>query len=180
MNKSDLTKLLDVFSNGIREEEKELYKRVINENGIKQFNRYDEFYLAVIYPFEQFLNGFIASEVSGNQDVIFLLTHSDFVERQFEQYIKVYEGSACHCDKSRTIISSLIEFYKTGKRIEFDYNGEYTFHLPKKVFKTHESIVEFYDGVKSLYYGSNAMYLTAILNLQASQIQETTNASTGD
>lgn len=165
MNKEDLTTFLDAFSNGIREEEKELYRRVINENGIKQFNRYDEFYLAVIYPFNKFLNGFIASEISDNRDVIFLLTHSDFVERQFEEYIKFYEGSACHCDKSGTIISALIDFYKTGKRIEFDYNGEYTFHLPKKVFKTHESIVGFYEGVKNLFYGNNSKYLESILNL---------------
>ncbi len=73
---------------------------------------------------------------------------------------------ACCADKTRTIIKRLIDFYENGIRIEFDYTQEYTFHLPKIIFKIHEDIIEFYEGLKFLQNTGNPLkYLNAIKNL---------------
>ena len=145
-----------------------MYKNLIDSSGINNYNTIDEFYYGIIYPFEKFTSGLIKSEISPNRNVVFIYQKLRFVENHFRNLFETIEGSACCADKSRAIVKRLIEFYKNGTKIEFDYNGEYTFHLPKKIFKTHESIICFYEGLHSLYYGISEKYLTALLNLKKS------------
>lgn len=160
---AQITSFLESFSDGITSSNKELYKRIIKDSDITSFSNYEEFYFAVLYPFENLMDGFVRSKILDNSDVAFLMLNSQFVERHFEEIIKTKEGWPCCADKSRTIISSLIKFYSTGEEIKFNYEAEYTYHLPKKVFNNHEHIVAFYEGLKSLFYGKSEKHLKALM-----------------
>jgi hypothetical protein len=97
--------------------------------------------------------------------VVFIFSNYNFIEHHFVYWIKEVEGWQCSADKSRTIVKRLLAFYKEGTKIEFDYSGEYTFHLPKIIFTTHDSIIEFYKGLKDLKYGNPTNYLAALKSL---------------
>ena len=141
MKTSDLLNFINALSDDISESNKKLYQAVVESSEIKSIDNYEEFYFAVLYPFENFIDGFVRCRISENKEVSFLIKHSCFGERYFRKMIQKIEGSACCADKSRTIMKRLIDFYKTGKMIEFDYTGEYTFHLPTTIFKEHDEIV---------------------------------------
>jgi hypothetical protein len=165
MEKSKIKEILTLMSDSIEQESIELYGKLIDEKCFKKIEDVEDFYLGLIYPHEQFISGLIKSEISKNNDVVFILENSQFIEHNFGYWIQKVEGSSCYADKTRTILRRLVEFYKIGTKIEFDYTAEYTFHLPKVVFKTHESIIEFYEGVRSLRYGDPTRYLNALKKL---------------
>lgn len=162
MKTKDLADFLSSLSESIEADKMKLFKEIINSSEIQQFDNYEEFYFAVIYPFENFISCFIQSEIARNQDVVFLMQNSRFVERNFRSLIEQREGAACCADKSRTIVKRLIDFYTTGNKIDFDYDGEYTYHLPREIFNNHDDVVMFYEGLKSLWYGQHARYLEAM------------------
>jgi hypothetical protein len=165
MEKERIKEVLDLMSNSIKQNEIDLYKKLIDEKCFDKIEDVDDFYLGLIRPHKQFISGLIRSEISKNTDVKFILENSQFIERNFQYWIEKIEGMPCCVDKTRTILKRLIEFYKNGTKIEFDYTAEYTFHLPKVIFKTHESITEFYESVKSLYYGNPTRYLNSIKSI---------------
>ena len=162
METEQISNFLSSLSGSIDAGNIDLYKEIIKTSEIKQFGDYESFYFAVIYPFENFINGFIKSEISTNHDVAFLMKNSQFIERNFQSLIEQKDGFACSADKSRTIMSCLINFYKTGDEITFNYDAEYTYHLPKEIFKTHEHIVLFYEGLKSLFSGQSEKHVKAL------------------
>lgn len=129
---------------------------------LAQNGRYEEFYFALQYPFDEMVDALIDSAVPHGQQARFLMKHSQFVEGQFEKIIEKTEGSACCVDKSRFIMRSLLRHFADGKDIHFDHSQEYTYHLPKKVFTNHAQIVGFFDGVMRLYYGQYEPYIKAL------------------
>lgn len=151
--------MIDAINDAITNENKALYKEL--HERIK-FDNYSQFYFDVIYPFERVIDGFARCEISDNDDISFLISNSQFIEGHFTYVINKKEGPACSADKATTIMSELIKFYSTGGKIKFNYDSEYTFHLPKKVFKTHDEIIFFYTGLMSLYYGNPGRYLIAL------------------
>lgn len=158
MKTDDLTDFLINFSNNITENNKATYKKIIDECEIKEFNNFEEFYLSVIYSFDMFLDAFIREKMCNNPDFVFIMKHSNFIKKHFSKIICMKEGSSCSSDKTRTIIKSLLSFYKDGTIIKFEYDSKYTYHLPKLIFKDHDSIIEFYKSVKSLFYGNFELY----------------------
>lgn len=165
MKKDRIKEVLELMSDSIEADKIELYKKLIDEKCFENINDIDEFYFGLVYPHDQFLHGLIMSEISIDKDVAFILKHSQFIDSHFLYWIEKTEGSACCADKSRNILRQLVNFYKTGERIEFDYTQEYTFHLPKSNFTTHEIIIEFYEGLKGLNYGNPTKYLSALKSL---------------
>lgn len=160
--------LSDVFENMIQHgvvQTIELYRRICEAGGFNEFDDHESFYFSVIYPFEQFTDGMIRAEVSNNDDVVFILKNQQFIESHFQELIKTYEGFACCADKSRTIIEVLLRFFMTGNEIKFNLDGEYTFHLPKIVFRDHESIIQFYNALKGLFYGKNKRYIEVLSDI---------------
>jgi hypothetical protein len=153
---------LNTMSDSIENDKIELFKKVIDSSDIKHYSNPDEFFYAVLYPWDKFISGFLKSTLKANRDVEFLFKHSQYIDRHFYNLFGKYEGSACSADKSRTIVNRLLKFYATGEKIEFDYEGEYTYHLPKKIFKSHDHIVNFYEGLKSLLYGNPQKYIEAL------------------
>ena len=165
MEKDKIKEVLNMMANSIRQDQVELYNKLIDEKCFDKIRDIDDFYFGLIYPHQQFISGLIQSQLSKNDDVGFILKNSQYIDHNFNYWIEKIEGRASCADKTRAIMRRLVEFYKNGTRIEFDYTAEYTYHLPKEIFKTHESIVEFYEGVRQLYFGNPTKYLTAIKSL---------------
>jgi len=162
MKKERIKEVLNLMCDSIDQAEIDLYNKLIDGKCFDKIGDINEFYLGLIRPHEQFISGLIRSELSQNRDVVFILQNSQFIENNYRYWIERIEGTACCADKSRTILRNLLDFYKLDKRIDFDYTQEYTFHLPKVIFKTHESIIEFYEGVKRLKYGNPTKYLISL------------------
>ena len=172
MEKGEIKEVLEGMLKTLKKEEIELYKALIDKMHYKTIEDVEDFYLGLVYPFERFLSGLIEIEISDNDDVKFILKRSQFVESHFMTLIQTVEGSACCADKSRTIMSGLLGFYKDGRLIVFDYKQQYTFHLPKTIFKTHESIIGFYEGLRGLYCGNPERYLRELLKIQVAHKKE--------
>lgn len=132
---------------------------VISPERVAGIKTVEDFFFALIYPYQKFLDGFISIHFSRNNNAQWLFTHHGYVENHFQKLIAMHEGTACCADKSRTIINALARWLKDGTEIVWNYEGEYTFHLPKKVFTTHESIALFFEALMSLYYGNPEKYL---------------------
>ncbi len=169
MKKDKITEVLSLMSDSIEKGQIELYNKLVNEKCFDEVKGHEEFYLGLIYPYEQFISGLIKSEISTNKEVVFIFKNSQFIEDHFTHWISRIEGSACCADKTRTIIRGLIDFYKVGNKIEFDYTQQYTFHLPKIIFKTHDDIISFYDAIKNLNYGNPTKYLLALKKITEDQ-----------
>jgi len=168
MEKERIKEVLDGMLGALKKEEVALYKALIDKTCYKKIEDVEDFYLAIVYPFEKFVSGLIRTEISNNEDVVFILKRSRFIKSHFETLIQNTEGSACCADKSRTIMNGLLDFYREGKLIVFDYEQEYTYHLPRVLFKTHESIIGFYKGLSGLYHGDPLEYLAQLLKIKNS------------
>lgn len=162
MDKESIKNVLNAMADGFKKDEVDLYKKLIGDIKIENIDNVRSFHLGLIYPYGKFIRGLISCEISKNEDVQFILASSDFVEHHFEYWIERVDGTSCCADKTRTILNKLVDFYKNGTKIEFDYTQEYTFHLPKNVFTTHEDIVGFYEGVRLLHFGNPIKYLNEI------------------
>lgn len=98
-------------------------------------------------------------EISLNK-AVFLLNQYAFVDAHFTALIKQYEGWACSADKVRTITNRLLKHLVLGNPIEWNYNQEYTYHLPKEIFTNQEQVLEFFDSLYFFYYGRTEKFLT--------------------
>lgn len=165
MDKARIKEVLSMFAESIGKEEVELYQSLVDKKCFDKIEDLQGFYLGLIYPHQQFISGLIKSEISTNKDVVYIFENSENIEHHFRYWIEKIEGSACCADKTRTILRRLVEFYKNGTEIQFDYNAEYTFHLPKVIFKTHESIIGFYEAVRALRFGNPTKYLNELKSL---------------
>ena len=157
--------ILEAFGKKIDSDNIEFYKKITGDKTIKCSDGPEDYWYQVIYSFDKFVNGQLSAEVSDNDSVKFIYKNYRFIENHFSYFIKKHEGAACSIDKTRTIIRALLAFFKDGKEIAFDYDQEYTFHLPKHIFKTHDRIVGFFDGIVGLYHGNPKKYLVAMLIL---------------
>ncbi len=131
-----------------------------------RINRPDRFYMTTIYPMSRAVDGLIATVVQGHQ-AQFLAKHSEFVEGYFKKLIEKYEGSPCCADKSRTVVRYIMRSLRTGELIKFDYNQEYTYHLPKKVFTSHDEIMALFDALHRLYYANPEPFIEQMAALKA-------------
>ena len=104
--------------------------------------------------------------ISKNEEIRFIYMNYTYITNHFDFWFEKIEGSACSHDKTKTVIRKIINFYLYNEIINFDYNQEYTYHLPKKIFKGHDSIVNFYQSIKHLYYGKPNKYMTELLNIK--------------
>lgn len=162
MDTNAIKDFLDAFSDSITQENIDLYKKIIDKSEIKTFNNPEEFYFSVLYSWDKFISGFILTEISNNDDVKFIYKNYNFINRHFTEIFEKYEGSFACADKSRTIIRNLLDYFINNKNIEFNYDNEYTYHLPKNFLKTHDDIIEYYNSLKGLYYGRFENYFKSI------------------
>lgn len=161
--KSVITGLVSSMDDEHREAAAGLAENKDVAEALKQAASYDVdgFYYSMIYPIENVLDGLLLS-VSDNSRARFILRHSQFVDRQFNKVTARIDGSVCCSDRSRTIVKALLKHFMTGEEIVFDYEQEYTYHLPVSVFRTHDEIIAFFNGVHRLYYGNPDKYIECL------------------
>lgn len=172
MSQTDsIKKVLSAMHDAIGKENAELYERLTDEKVKVDINDHESFFYQIICPFHRYVSGLINTLISTDNNVEFILTHSDYLENAFRYWIVRAEGAACCDDKSRTIMRRLLNFYKDGTKIVFDYDAEYTFHLPKKLFREHHEIISFYEALKYMYSGNPNIYLVE-LQLMIAQMKD--------
>ncbi len=165
MKKEKVKEVLNGMLDIIEQKQIDLYNKLIDEKCFDETKNIEEFYFSLIYPHQEFISGLIKSEISQNEDVIYIIKKFMDIKRHFEYWLHRIEGYTCCADKSSTIMEHLLKFYKEGTQIKFDYKQKYTFHLPKIIFKTHKSIINFYEAVKSLNCGNPTKYLIELKEL---------------
>jgi hypothetical protein len=173
-----ITSTLTAMMAGIQQEGIDMYRSAYGDPlvqeavGFVRERNAERFYLTLQYPFEQLVEAIVETEMPGNANAKFLMTHSQFVEGHIEQLIKKYEGWSCCADKSRKIMNSLLHFLLNDTPITFDYTQEYTYHLPKKVLNNHDIVVEFFEAVRRLYYGQPESYFKVMAKIMGAMVNE--------
>ena len=126
----------------------------------------ENFYFGFVRPLSQVVDGLLAKALPHTTRAHFLFRCSSFIESHLCNVFVRAEGRACSTDKARTIMQALLRFIVTGKPVAFDYAQQYTYHLPRKILKTHDDIVAFYDALESLYYGNAAPYIKMLAHFE--------------
>ncbi len=158
MTENAIHNVLNALVGHVEQENIDLYKKLMDVNAPIQMDTIEGFYFRLLYPHQQFLEGLIKTEIANNDDIVFLYINSDYVQQHFEKRIKELDGWPCCADKSRTIMKALVAFYKDGTEISWNHEAEYTYHLPKNIFITHQEIIDFYVSIRFLFYGNAEKY----------------------
>lgn len=127
----------------------------------------EEFYFVLSYPIGKAVDGLLNAVIPNNERVHFIFNHYDYVENHVKRTIGRFEGSAYSADKTAAVISRLLRFFIEGNPIFFDPSEKYTYHHPKKILKTHESIVDFFEAIHRLYYGDGDKFLEVTTRMKA-------------
>ena len=128
------------------------------------------FYLSLQYDLDQLLSGVVETEIPGKRDAHFLMLKSQFVGSHMDKLFRRYEGWPCSHDKTKTVMRSLMKFFKTGEKIQFNYNNEFTYHLPAKVLNEHDQIIAYFNALQHLYYGNPEHYFTVMASFGEPEI----------
>lgn len=168
--KGALSSLANAFSmnnaskaeSSANEELKNLYNKIVNSS-----DPIEDYFYEVLHEDGNIKDGLLQLSGVTNSKARWLMLHSSFVECQFKKFIERVEGSPCCADKSRTIIRALFFWLHQEKKIVFNYEQEYTFHLPKQIFNTHEKIADFFEAIMALYYGMPEKYLAQLKEILA-------------
>lgn len=171
MTSSTENKIKDVLQAlmaGINKEEESLGNSLRDLEGMEEvfealkLNDPELFYFRLAYPVKQAISGVVRShfKVEMTEQLVTIFTLYDYLENHLTKLFTTFEGSPCSRDKAKTVLRSLVTYYLTGKKINWNYSQEYTYGLPKTILVTHESIEELYTALISLYHGNPASYLT--------------------
>jgi hypothetical protein len=128
-------------------------------------NRFEKFHKAIVMKSDDILEGIVEHVFGDNYEIAFLIKQYDFLYQHLEKLFTKFEGHASCVDKTRTVLAYLLLNKAKGTRIEFDYDGEWTYHLPKKILTSHEEVIKFFDAMINLYYGSHEKYLALLLEV---------------
>lgn len=85
--------------------------------------------------------------------LVFLFINYNYVESHIDRAFATYEGIPCCSDKSSVIIKSLVRHWINDEPIVFNYDQEYTFHLPKAILRTQEDILTYFKAIEDAFYG---------------------------
>ena len=118
----------------------------------------NEFYDTLLFPIEAMIEGLI-DQCQVCEEVRFILKQSQYLEGHIQRIFEKFEGRACCYDKTKTVIRALLKYYREDIPIEFDYDQQYVFHLPKIVLTEQDSVIGCFEGLYDLYYGYNNKYL---------------------
>ncbi len=159
MEKEKIKEFLEAFSHELEKDQIKFFEKIIDNSKIKEFNGPEEFYHVMIYPWDKFVSGFLKSCVHPSNEVGFIYHQWNYLYNHFTELFRQFEGMVCCADKARTVLNKTLLFFTVGEKIKFDYEGEYTFHLPKRIFKEHEQIINYYEGLRDMFFGRPLKYL---------------------
>lgn len=167
INKVDNEKIKDLFealNNAFEKEDNENYEQI--KDLIKaNVSTPEKFHYSFTYKIQRIISVLIKKDAVHQSELVFLYENYDMVNLHFQKLFQKYEGWACSADKSRTITCHLARFFRTGKYIEFDYSQEYTYHLPEKIFKTHDEIFTMFYGIWCFSIGNPIPYIENLKTL---------------
>lgn len=129
-------------------------------------------------PLQGFAEGVIESVFGDNHRLVFLFQHSDFVSGHLRELFQSIEGNFACADRTRTVFRAIARHLKDGTPIQFDYSAEYTYQLPQYILKTEAEVMNFFEGLYSLYYGKPSKFLqeTLVIHTVAKQRKEAAKA----
>lgn len=162
--KEEIEKVFTGLLSGMDKEEVSVFEKMKSEIDLTHVKDGETFDMFLNYELKKFLKGFIQQKFGKGSDIQFTLLNHQFIESHFARWIEKIEGSPCSADKSRTIMRVILRYHQTAEKIDWDYNQEYTYHLPKKIFTTHDEIFSFYESLKHLFYGNPTNYLKHLQN----------------
>ena len=108
-----------------------------------------------------------------------LIVNYELFESHFRTVFERFEGMACCSDKTRTCLAYIIKYLMIGESIKFNYEGEYTYHLPEFVLTNHDEVIFYFNALCDLVYGKFDAYLTALQRLSEQQYLNS-KAQTGE
>lgn len=123
-----------------------------------QHGNIDRFRYTIAHDVSKITNSIIDHAIS-NQYARVLVKNYSFFEDHFTKLIKLKDGFASSHDKVITILKSIFKYYEHGDEIKFNYDAEYTFHLPVNYFTTQNQIIDYYQSLVSLLYGDFNEYI---------------------
>ena len=138
----------------------------------------DSFYFRVLYPRNKLYRAVVARFVGDYPKVQFLVEQYDFIESHFKHWIQAIEGSTCSADKSGTLVTALFWYFTKERPIQWNYEQEYTYHLPKTVFITQDEVLGFFESLEFLYGGRPEKYLQQLTWLAKRQVAQRTKPTT--
>lgn len=105
------------------------------------------------------INQGIIATFSKNIKIIEYFKTFELVEQNFRRFFEKIEGNFACADKTNFIMKSIFLKLLDDKDIILDYNQEYTYGLPKKIFNTEDKIMDFYESIQNLSYGEPVKYI---------------------
>ncbi len=166
-----LQNLLETILKSSNEDKASLFKAVSHLPVMEEAQTYarngqaDKFTYSLVYPLERVIEGLLESTMPGHVKARFILQHYRFLRSHFQKLLENREGPSCSADKAGTILHRLLRFCLTGQEIAFDPGEAHTFGHPTKVLRTHQEIVDFFEGLYALYYGLPEKYLQSLATL---------------
>jgi hypothetical protein len=175
MKENVMKEVIDGIMSVSNKRNHELYDEIVNKDFEADVTKTNigDFYISFIYPFENYLEVMLKNKLNLNEDASFLVINSEFFSRHFQELFQKYEGSFACADKTNTVLNSIYRFLKTAEPINFNYDQEYTYHLPKTILKTHDDIIALYKGLKSLLSGRPEKYINYFDALREANKQQT-------
>lgn len=173
MSQPEIKGLFEALFAGIEKEQVEASKAIADLPAVQEALTHAEngaverFHFGLMYPLDQHIEGLLRKVFPASREARFIFQNYKFVESHFKSVIERFEGGACCADKSRTIVNRLVRHFKSGEEVVFNYDGEYTYHLPKATFVNHAEVIAFYKALESLYYGSPNQYLLEMTSVIA-------------
>ncbi len=181
ITEKSLQSVLGAMMGAIDAESAEAYREFANtpqalaavdaiENG-----KFDAFYFALQYPIDKLIDGLLSQHTPRDAyDIQFIFKNYRLVERHLRRIIEKHEGAGYCADKSNSVLRALLRFLRTGQEISWNYDQEYTFHLPRIAFTDHATTFAFFKSLKNLQLGHPEPYLQALL-----AVEEKAHAASG-
>lgn len=157
INNKTMSDFLSCLSDRIGEENKEIFNKIINLYD-HEIDSAESFYFSKIYAWEKFIDGYLKHSFKNN-NTIYIYKNYYLLYKHLTRLFETHEGSACCADKARTILNVLIDYFEENKQIQFNYDSEYTYHLPKLILKNQEDVLEYYDSLIKLFSGNVLAYI---------------------
>ncbi|MCF0057146.1 hypothetical protein [Dyadobacter sp. CY356] len=140
--------LLNTFSNNISETIDEYFEDSDIFDPFAPEKQIDDVYLYFIFNYLRVLQDYIHEQVTKNSEARFIILHFDYFYGHFARTVK---GETRKIQRTLNLIDELFNCFDKNKSVE---NLE--------SFENEESLIEYYQAVKSLYHGNPELYLEVI------------------